>query len=302
MKQNIILAGATGLIGKKLITQLQHTYNIIVFTRNIEKSKDLLPPTIDFVDWEKNEDILTAVNKSVAIINLSGAPIIGKKWTDEYKKTLLDSRIMTTRKIVNAIEKAITKPQTLINGSAVGIYGMINDDHEYTEIDPPASDFLASLCKAWEYEALRARDFGTRVVCIRSGIILDAKEGALQRMLVPFRLFIGGPIGSGKQFFPWIHIDDEIGIILHALNSANVSGPLNAVAPEIITNKQLSRCIGRKLHKPNFISVPPFALKLLFGEASQVLTSGIKVSSQKVLKTNYEYLFPTINKALDNLL
>lgn len=301
--KRVVVAGATGFIGKTLFQELKkRNYMLIIVTRDIESAKKALPDATDYVILSDTTHLEKAIDGAYGIINLSGSPIAGKRWTKEYKKILLDSRITTTKSIVTAIQKAQKKPKVLVNGSAVGYYGYIPKDTAYDETSPAGSDFLAQLCVAWEKEAQKAKKYGTRVICIRSGIVLDKNEGALPRILTPFYYYVGGPIGSSKQWFPWVHIEDEVGIICFALENEKVNGSVNSVSPDAVTNKQFSVIVGKLLHKPSFLSTPPFVLKLIFGEAAQVLTTGVNVSSQKIIDLGYTFTYPNLYQALESIL
>lgn len=299
--KRVVLAGASGLVGKKLFDSLKKDFAITVIGRDANKLRTTFPKASGYVMWNQLAEIENAINSSYGIINLTGAPIVGKRWTPQYKKVLRSSRLGSTQLIINAVSKVRIKPKVLINASAVGYYGTERKGI-LDEKSSPGKDFLAQLCYEWEMTALKAEKFSVRTVVIRSGIILDRTEGALPKILAPFKFYIGGPIGTGRQKFPWIHIDDEIGIIRHALDNNNITGSINAVAPEIITSRDLSHAIGELLQLPSVIPVPKFALKLLYGEAAQVLTTGTGVSSEKIIDLGYKFKFRTIKDALTNIL
>ncbi len=303
INKKIVLAGATGLVGKTLCRKLINMgYEIVILARDIASAKKSVPHAYQIILLSDTASIEKSIDGAYGVINLAGAPIVGKRWTPEYKKILFDSRIETTKTIVTAIKNAKNKPTILINGSAIGFYGMVAATTPYNETSPAGKDFLAQLCMEWEKEATCAEQFGTRVVTIRTAIVLDKHEGALPQMLTPFSFFLGGPIGSGKQPFPWIHIIDEVGIICFALENKSVTGPINAVAPEQVTNIIASQTIGKILHKPSIFPVPPVVLSLMFGEAATVLTTGVYASSEKIIKQGYTFHFPTLTGALTNIL
>jgi uncharacterized protein (TIGR01777 family) len=179
---------------------------------------------------------------------------------------------------------------------------MVSQSTPYDETSPPGSDFLAKICSAWEAEAKKAKRYGVRVVCIRTAVVLNRQEGALPRMITPFFFWLGGPIGSGKQWFPWIHSVDEVGIICFALEHERVTGAINAVAPEVVTSKQFATTLGNVLHKPSLIPVPSTILSLLFGEAASVVTTGVLVSSQRISSLGYTFTYPSLQQALQNIL
>ena len=297
------MAGATGLVGKQLcLALISKGYDIVVIVRDIEKAKNSLPRVNEYITWSDKKALKDAVSGAYAVINLSGAPIVVKRWTKAYKNILFDSRILTTRQLVHALQSVTTKPRVLIQGSAIGYYGIVPQNTPYTEGSPSGNDFLARLCVAWEHEAQKALRYGMRVVYVRTAIILDRHEGALPRMITPFRYLLGGPIASGKQYFPWIHIEDEVGIICFALENPSVTGAINAVSPEIVTNKEFAKILGHMLHRPAWFPVPGLLLKLLFGEAADVLTSGVVVSSEKIRRLGYHFIYPSLQKALEDML
>lgn len=300
--KKVILAGATGLVGKKLFEQLSKNFEVIVIGRESTKLVQEFSKAAGHIEWSEKDGVINSVNNSYGIINLAGAPIVGKKWTHDYKKVLHDSRISTTRLLVDSIAKSKTKPIVFINASAVGYYGTKDQSAPFVETDSPGTDFLAKLCVEWEKEVTLAEKYNVRTVIVRSGIILDKNEGALPKMVMPFKFFVGGPIGNGEQKFPWIHIDDEVGIILFALENKAVKGPINAVAPDSITSSQLSSTIGKVMRRPNLIPVPKIALRILYGESSQIMTTGIGISSEKITRLGYKFKCPTIAKALTEIL
>ena len=240
------------------------------------------------------------INGADGIVHLAGAPI-AKRWTEEWKTIVRDSRVLGTRHIVDAIEQASMKPDVLVHGSAVGYYGALVQE-AVTEDAPPGNDFMGTLCYEWEEEALRAESLGVRVARIRTGIVLDPEGGALKELLPPFRFFVGGPMGSGEQPWPWIHRDDEIGILLHALDHPTVSGPFNAVSPHSINNRQFSKALGRALGRPAIIPVPHFVLKLMLGEGSVTVTGGQNAVPERTAQSGYTFQYTSVDKALKNLL
>ncbi|MGZ6142993.1 MAG: TIGR01777 family oxidoreductase [Myxococcales bacterium] len=226
-----------------------------------------------------------------AVVNLAGASVGGKRWSDEYKKVILDSRVLTTRRLVEA------GPKVLINASAVGYYGGRGDE-VLVESAAPGSDFLAGVVEAWEAEAARAPG---RSVFLRTGIVLSARGGALQQMLPPFKAFVGGPIGSGKQWFPWIHVVDEVAAILWCIDRADMAGPVNLVAPGIVTMKEFASALGRALHRPSLFPVPAGPLKLLLGEFAVVLLEGQRAVPRKLLDSGFKFRFSGVDAALADL-
>lgn len=290
------------MVGKMLYDELsKRGYEVILISRNINKVKTTCPNAFDYIGWDQTE-INKAVDGAFGVINLAGAPIAGHKWTQEYKKTLTDSRINTTKQLVLSIQKSIKKPAVLINASAVGYYGIRETKKSFEEQDEAGSDFLAALSESWENEAKGAKINNVRVVTIRSAVILDSKEGALPQILRPFKYLIGGPIGNGKQPFPWIHIKDEIGIIIFALLNVKVNGPINASSPQQINNRHFAKTLGKIVNKPCIFPLPPFVLQLIYGEGAQVLTTGVNVSSKRIEKFGYKFKYRDVLTALEDLL
>jgi len=289
---NILITGGTGFIGTPLRRELRNAgHSVVVTTRRPSDSKEMLtwdPPDLIPQDVISNFD---------AIINLAGEPIAPGRWTKEKKGRILSSRINTTRALVESIKNAGAKPKALISASAVGYYGAHGDEY-VTEETSPASDFLADVCVRWEAEALKARDLGVRVVFIRIGGVLESDGGALPRMVIPFKFFLGGPIGSGKQWFSWIHRDDVAGIMKYALEHDTVSGPVNATAPNPVTNKEFSTALGKVLNRPSCFAVPGFVVELTLGELGSVLLTGQRVLPEKILKAGYKFKYTDVNKAL----
>ncbi len=295
----IAITGATGFIGRELVRQLERENGIVVFSRNVEKAKSLFPKA-EVVAYNPKEggDWQTKIDGCDGIINLAGAPI-SQRWTASYKREILESRQIGTRRIVEAIAKASNKPRVLINASAVGYYGT-SDTETYTETSAPGSDFLAQVCQAWEKEAEKVREIGVRLVILRLGIVLGKDGGVLAKMITPFRLFAGGPLGSGKQWVSWIHIQDVVGIISQALNNPQLEGVFNATSPNPVTMLQLCQTLGEVLKRPSWLPVPPLALQLLLGEGAQVVLEGQKVLPKRTLEVmRYSYCYPQLKSALE---
>jgi hypothetical protein len=289
---NILITGGTGFIGTPLSMELRNSkHTVVVTTRRQSDSKEKLtwnPP--DLIP----SDVIT---KFDAVINLVGEPIAPGRWTKERKELILTSRISTTRALVDSIKNAKKKPKVLLSASAIGYYGAHGDEY-LTEDTAPANDFLADVCKQWEAEALRAKEFGVRVVLVRIGGVLESDGGALPQMMIPFNFFLGGPLGSGKQWFSWIHRDDVVGIIKYALDNENISGPVNATAPNPVTNTEFSAALGKALKRPSWLAVPGFIVKSTFGELGSVLLTGQRVFPEKALKAGYEFKYTAVKDAL----
>ena len=300
---NIILAGGTGLIGKELLNQLiEKKHTVTLLKRN---SKDISSPSpfmrVEIWDGKNLGNWVTAFDDADAVINLSGEPIAAKRWTSSQKEKILSSRIDSTRAIVSAIKESKKKPTVLVNASAVGYYGNV-ESGDVTELHEKGKGFLADVCARWEDEALQAEQLGVRVALLRTGIVLGKDEGALKKMLPPFQFFVGGPLGSGKQWFPWIHVEDEIQIILFALENKNISGAINLSSPTPVTNKEFSSLLAKAIHRPSLFPVPSFVLRMMLGEMSEMLLGGQKIIPQKLLQNGYKFLFPQLEESLKDIL
>ena len=289
---NILITGGTGFIGAPLTRGLHSNgHSVTVTTRRQAGGKDKLtwnPP--DLIP----RDIISTYD---AIINLAGEPIAPQRWSKERKERILSSRINITRALVDSIKIANARPKVFVSASAIGYYGSHGDEY-VTEDTPAGEDFLAHVCTQWEAEAYKALDMGIRVVTVRIGGVLEADGGALPHMALPFKLFVGGPIGSGRQWFSWIHRDDIIGIITFALENESISGPMNLTAPGPVTNKEFSRALGKVLHRPSFVAVPGFVVQLTLGELGAVLLTGQRVLPEKAMKAGYKFKYSDVSEAL----
>jgi uncharacterized protein (TIGR01777 family) len=301
---NIILAGGSGLIGKRLVQRLhERGDSVVLLTRKQQSISQPSIPFIKFVLWDAAavSTWSAELETADAVINLSGEPIAAKRWTTEQKHRIIASRIISTRAITEAIHRAQHKPKVLLNASAVGFYGNVPDG-DVTEKYPRGSGFLASVCEQWEREAVNAQRDGVRVALLRTGIVLDANGGALQKLLLPFQLFLGGYLGNGKPWFPWIHIEDEVSAIMFALENSKIEGAINLAAPETVQMKEFCSVLGMVLHRPSWMPVPAFALKLLLGELAQsLLLDGQKVIPQKLMENGFEFRYPKLKEALESL-
>jgi uncharacterized protein (TIGR01777 family) len=296
---NIVVSGGTGFIGWPLCASLfQKGHRITLLTRRIEAQRSC-DSTVTAVEWNGREAGAWehCLKGADAVINLSGAPIADGRWTDARKRLLTESRILSTYLLVEAMSRCTSKPRTLINASGIGYYGT-SDDRVLDETAVRGQGFLADLCLSWEAEALRAAEFGVRVVMLRTGMVLERDGGALPRMLLPFRFFAGGPIMPGTQWVSWIHRRDHIGLIQWALTTPSISGPLNAVAPEAVTMNWFCEILGQVLHRPSWLPVPGFALQMALGELGTLMTTGQRVNPAKALSGGYAFHYPTLEPAL----
>jgi uncharacterized protein (TIGR01777 family) len=301
MSMKLVIAGASGFIGSVLVQRLRQHGDALVLLSRKPTSREAAPNTKWLVwnpgasgGWEES------IDGADGVVNLAGEGIAEKRWTERQKEIIHSSRIDSTRALVQAIAKAKAKPKFLINASAVGYYGARGDE-TLTEESAPGKDYLARVCVAWEEEARKAEDYGVRVALLRTGIVLAKGNGALAKMVPPFKFFVGGPLGSGKQWMPWIHIEDEIGLILFLIEHANAQGSFNATAPNPVTMEEFCNVLGKVLNRPSWASVPASALTLLLGEMADMVLAGQRALPKGAEKLGYNFKHPTITKALESL-
>ena len=299
----LVLAGGTGFIGSALIEALlDRGDKVTLLTRDLHAAQLRWDGRVDARLWNGRDPgpwVMT-LDGADAVVNLAGESVAGGRWTPERKLKLIKSRVDSTRAVVAALEQARERPLVLVNASAVGYYGA--SERQCAEDAPQGSDFLAALCGQWEREALAAEKLETRVVTTRFGVVLGKSGGALAKMLPPFRLGLGGPLGSGSQPFPWIHLDDAAGAILFAIDDAKLAGPVNLTAPDAKTNKEFATALGRALHRPAFIPAPAFAVRLAFGEMSTLLLDGQRAVPARLMARGYAFKHPQLDGALSSLL
>jgi len=294
----IVIAGGTGFLGMALVRALSPDHDIVILSRRPSAPG---PPRVSVAPWtpDGTSGSWTAVlDGAGAVVNLAGESIAGRRWTAAQKTRILDSRLLATRSLATAIASASRPPAVFVSGSAVGYYGPLGDEGA-TEDHAPGSDFLASVCVKWEGQALAASSARTRVVCARTGIVLDRREGALPKMLPPFWLGAGGPVGSGRQYWPWIHLGDWVALVRYAIENQAVSGALNVTAPNPVQNRDFARALGRVLHRPAVLPTPGFALKLLLGEMAEgLLLSGQRAIPAKAEQLGFRFSYRDLDPAL----
>jgi len=301
---NVIIAGGTGLIGRALTRQLlQEGHKVFVLSRTPERYRAHMPAGCELVRWDGRtaEGWGHLVDGADAVVNLAGANISAGRWTQARKRLIRESRVHAGRAVVEAIQAASVKPSVLIQASAVGHYGPRGDE-VVTEGTPPGNDFLAQVAVEWEASTAEVEQWNVRRPIIRTGVVLSTEGGALPRMLLPFKLGLGGPMGSGRQWFPWIHIADEAGAIRFLMENKRAHGPYNLVAPNPVRFVEFARALGRVLHRPTLFRVPAWALRLLFGEMATVLLEGQRAIPRRLLDAGYTFLFQDIDSALNDLL
>lgn len=297
----IILAGGTGFIGKELSQSLvKQEHEVVILSRNPAKSI----PGCRVVNWDLfrvGGNWEKEIDGADIVINLVGEPIADKRWTPEQKQELRESRLRSVKAIYRAIEKASRRPKTLLNASAIGYYGPRGDEI-LDENSPPGTGFLAELCREWEEEVMKAEALSVRTVRLRIGIVLEKKGGALSKMLLPFQLGLGGPIGSGVQWMSWIHRTDLVNLIIFLIQNQEASGAINATAMNPAKMKDFAKTLGKVLKRPAVFPVPAFVLGILLGELSEMLLTGQCVLPQRAIQLGFSYQYPTLESALKNIL
>jgi uncharacterized protein (TIGR01777 family) len=295
-----LVTGATGTVGRALAAQLGG--EVVATTRSAGKSK--LDHVSEVVVWDGTSPLDPAALRDVEVVfHLAGEPVVEGRWTDEKKERIRRSRVDSTRALVRSMAgmEPSARPRVLVCASAVGFYGSRGDEL-LTETSAPGQGFLADVCREWEAEAAKARELGVRVVSVRTGIVLSTAGGALAKMLPIFRAGVGGRLGDGTQWMPWIHIDDLVGIFRFAAANEELDGPVDAAAPDIVNNAAFSRALGAALHRPAIVPAPAFALRLALGEAASVVLASQRVAPARALEAGYRFVHPKLGEALADLL
>jgi uncharacterized protein (TIGR01777 family) len=303
----VAVTGATGFVGSRLVARLlAEGHQVVALVRNPDKLWQKFPPAeypqlaaVTYTpqaagNWQ------TAIAGCDGVVNLAGEPLAAERWTAERKQEILASRQVGTHLLVETIAAANPRPAVLVSASAIGYYGF-SETAEFTETSPAGNDFLAQVCQAWEAEALQVKDTGTRLVILRLGIVLGM-GGAIAKMLPPFMLYAGGPIGSGRQWFSWIHLDDLVNLILQALTQPEWEGVLNATAPNPVRMKDLCHTMAEVLNRPSWMPVPDFVLEMLLGEAAQVVLQGQQVLPKRTQDLGFQFQYPKVMEALKQFL
>jgi uncharacterized protein len=299
---SVTLTGATGLIGPQLVRLLaQRGAAVTVLSRDPERAGSCLGD-VETVHWDPLAEAAPAqaLSGRDAVVHLAGEPV-AQRWSESARRAIRDSRVLGTRNLVQGLRACETRPPVLLSSSAAGYYGPRNEE-PLDEDAPPGRDFLAGVCVEWEREAAGACELGVRVCMLRTGVVLDAAGGALAKMLPPFRLGIGGPVASGRQYISWIHTEDLVALVLAALDDERWSGPINATAPTPVENREFSKVLGRVLHRPAVLPVPALVLRAMYGEMAQIITTGARIVPAKALVLGYEFLHPELEEALRSAL
>ena len=312
----VVIAGGSGFLGTALTARLlADGHDVVVLTRGGEgaigppgarsngpQAARAETPSPKFVAWQPDGSagsLTRNVEGADAIVNLAGAAIEDKRWTDARKALLEESRVKSTRSLVAAVAAASRKPAVFVQGSAVGYYGAHEIGPSFDETSLPGDDFLAQLSLAWEREAAPASDLGCRLVIVRTGIVLAKHDGALAKMAMPFKLFAGGPVGSGRQYLSWIHLDDWVAIVVWALTNPAVLGPINATAPEPVPQRDFAKALGRAMRRPSWAPVPGFVLRAIFGEmADTMLLRGQRVLPARAGEIGFSFEYERVAEAL----
>lgn len=299
----VIIAGGSGLIGRALTQYLSDLeYEVVVLSRRPHQVSDL-PENVEVAAWDgcSSQGWSELADGALAVVNLAGEGIADRRWTYAQKRKLRDSRVQSTNGVVAAIQSVAQKPSVLIQASAVGYYGNTNDD-EVDEQRGPGSDFLADLSQEWEHASAPVEDGGTRRVLLRFGVSLSAQGGMLPRVLLPFRFFVGGPLGTGRQWVPWIHIEDTVRAIEFLIQREGIAGPVNVSAPHPVQFKEFAKSVGKTLGRPSLFPAPPWALRLAMGEMADVVLHGQRTLPTRLAEAGFEFRYPRIEAALEALL
>lgn len=299
MSNKIIITGGTGFLGSELIKDLiAQNYNCVVFTRNPSKYQNT--ESVEYVEWIPESNYLTKhISGAKAIINLAGAPIAGKRWTKSYKKEIIDSRVETTKALVEAVNQCSNKPQKFVSSSASGYFGDRGDEI-LTDESEPGKNFLAEVCIKWE-QATENLSKNVDLIIFRTGIVLDPDNGALEQLLKPIKMYLGGSLGTGNQYFPWIHVADWKRFLIFALSNNGLGQKNNLCAPNPVTNNVLTKTIGKVYKRPTMFKVPAIVLRIVLGEAASMILDSTRMEPKNIQEANFKFEYELIEEAIINL-
>lgn len=296
--KRVVVSGATGFIGRSVVAALlARGDEVVVLTRDPVRARGKFPESVRLEAWNPRGSAAELRFEAEAVVNLAGEQAVGRRWTENVKREIAESRVASTEALVRAIERWTPRPSVFVCASAVGYYG----DRAAELVDersPSGNGFLSEVTQAWERAALRAEALGVRVVLARFGVVLGRGGGALAEMTLPFRMFAGGPIGSGRQYVSWVHLDDAARAILYAIDVASLRGPVNVTSPHAVTSKELASAIGKVMHRPSAFAVPAFALRLRFGEGAEPLLVGQRVAPAVLSNNGFSWRYPRVEDAL----
>ena len=302
-RRRVVVTGGSGFIGRHLVDELTRdgSYEVVVLSRSPERVTGL-PVGARAEGWNPAgpDGWSRWVDGAFGVVHLAGHNVFAGRWTDETKRRIRDSRVGSSRAVRAAIESAEVKPQVLVQGSAVGFYGSVGDEI-LTEDHPPGNDFLANVCGEWEQASAGVEALGVRRPVVRTGVVLASDDGALPRMILPFKLGLGGPLGSGKQYVPWIHVSDEVRAIRFLMESPDATGAYNLTSPHPVRQRELARALGRVLHRPSLLPVPRVGLHLAVGEMAAVVLASQRANPQRLREAGFEFRFPQLEPALEDL-
>ena len=299
----IVIAGGTGFIGRHVSRLLIHEgHSVTLLSRHTPGDKHLVNIHARHIQWDGCSQGAWAqeCDDADVVLNLSGAPIADSRWTEKRKQELIDSRVQSTKTLLQAISSWRNKPHTFMTASGIGFYGDRGEE-VVNESSTPGEGFLRQLCQAWEGAAMEGEALGLRVIPLRIGMVLGPDGGALSKMTLPFRMFLGGPILPGTQFVSWIHREDLARLILFLMTHSSIRGPVNAVAPETVTMKEFCTTLGKAMNRPSWFPIPEFVLRMTLGKLATMLTTGQRVVPQRAIDSGFSYTYPTLQTALDSL-
>ncbi|MEZ4296606.1 MAG: TIGR01777 family oxidoreductase [Polyangiaceae bacterium] len=302
--KTVLITGGSGFIGRRLSQELlARGDRVTILTRNVNKTRGKVPTGVRVAGWtpEKEGPWFDELDKVDAVVHLAGE-VVAQRWNEKKKKEIVESRVGSTANLVEAIGRAKHKPSVLVSASATGFYGARDPDEELTEESEKGTGFLADLVEQWEGASAKAEEHGVRTAMLRIGVVFGKGGGALEQMVPAFKFFVGGPIGSGKQIYSWVHIDDVVGLALMAIDDERVRGPVNAVSPYPASANEVAKAIGVALNRPSFFKVPKGIVGAMLGEAAEIVTESQRVTPQRAIELGYEFRYARLMPAIESIL